>query len=159
MPQGCWLASFGKNHYRNELKSVRVSQIIWVNICWVKILNYRLHDCIILSPNAATMPFPKTNVSTINPNLKASQHSLSCMNMTDVIIKWTKHVEETQNLTKKLQISTHPSTHQCARNIPNDYANVCTTVLPVHSILTMSNLQLRSSLYGSYWPQSLRQED
>jgi hypothetical protein len=84
MPQGCGLASFDKNGYRNELKSVCVSLIIRANFCWVKIPNYQLHDSHTQSPIAATMPFPKINVSTINPNIMNSQHSPSCMNMNDV---------------------------------------------------------------------------
>jgi hypothetical protein len=69
------------------------------------------------------MPFPKINISTINPNIVNSPHSPSCMNMNDVMIKYTTYQKETQNLTKKLQIITYPSTLQSARTIPTHNAN------------------------------------
>jgi len=53
MPQGCWLASFDENHYRNKLKSISISVIIWANISWVKIPNYQLNDIPTLSPITA----------------------------------------------------------------------------------------------------------
>ena len=87
MQQGCWLGSVDENQYRNELKSISVSVIIRANFCRVKIPNYQLHDSDTRSPIAATVPFPKNSISTINPNILNSQHSPSCMNMTDVIIK------------------------------------------------------------------------
>jgi len=65
----------------------------------------------------------KINISMINPNIVNSQYSPSCMNMNDVIMKSTKHQEETQNLTKKLQIITYLSTLQSARTIPTHNAN------------------------------------
>jgi len=61
-----------------------------------------------------------------------------------------KHQKETQNLTKKLQIISHPSTLQSARTIPTHNVNPWTTVQPVHSILTTTYLQLGSYLYISY---------
>jgi len=121
--------------------------------------HYQLHDSHTWSPIAATMPFPNINVSMINPNIVNSQHSPSCMNMNDVTMKYTNHQKETQNLTKKLRIITHPSTLQRARKIPTHNANPWTTVQPVHSILTTTNLQLGSCLYASYWPKSLQRED
>jgi len=123
MPQGCRFASYDENRYRKELKSVCVSLIIWATFCWVTIPNYQLHDSHTRSLIAATMPFPKTNVSTIDPNIVNSQHNPSCMNMNDVIIKYAKHQKETQNLTKELQIITHLSTLQSARKIPTHNAN------------------------------------
>jgi len=70
-----------------------------------------------------------------------------------------KHLNETQNLSKKLQIVTHPSTVQSARKIRTCNTNPWTTIQPVHSILTLTNLQLRGSLYSSYWPKGPQQED
>jgi len=88
-----------------------------------------------------------------------SQHSPSCMNMTDVIIKYTKHQKVTQNLSKKLQIITHWSTLQSARKITTHNTNHWTTIQPVHSILRTTNLQLGGCLYTSNQPWCLQQED
>jgi len=41
---GLLIASSDDDHYRNEVKSVHVSLIIWANFCSVKILNNQLHD-------------------------------------------------------------------------------------------------------------------
>jgi len=87
MPQGGGLASFDENHYRNDLKSVCVLLIVQENICWVKIPNQQLHDSHTRSPIAGTMPVPTLYFSMINSNIMNSQHSPSCMNMNDVIIK------------------------------------------------------------------------
>jgi hypothetical protein len=62
-------------------------------------------------------------------------------------------------ITKKLQIITHPSTLQSARKIPTHNANPLTTVQPVNSILTMTNLLQGGCFYISYWPKSLMRED
>jgi len=105
------------------------------------------------------LPLPKTSVSTINPNIINSQQSPSCMDMTDVIMKYTKHQKETQNLSKKLQTITFPSTLQSARNLPTHNANPWTAVHPVHSILTITNLQLGSCFSTSYRPKSWQWED
>jgi len=67
MKQGCSLASFDKNLYRNELKSICVSLVIQANFCWVKISNYQLDGSHTGSPDAATMPFPKTTSQRIIP--------------------------------------------------------------------------------------------
>jgi len=159
MPHSCWLTSFDKNGYCNELKSIHISPIVGGNFCWVKIQNYQSHDSHAQSPIAATIPFPKTNFSMINPNIMNSQLSTSCMNLNDVIIKYTKYQKETQNLTKKLQIITHRSTLQSARNVHTRNPNPETTDQRVHSILAMNNLQLGGCLYKSYWPKSLQLED
>jgi len=105
------------------------------------------------------MPFPTPNVSMINPKIVNSEHSPSWMNTNDVIINWTKHWKETQILSKKLQIITHPCTLQSARKIPTRYTIPWTILLPLHSILTTTNLQLGGCLYASYLPKSLQQED
>ena len=152
-------ASFDENCYRNERKSIHIALIIGADFCWVKIPNYQLHDSHTRSSITATMPFSKINVSTINPNMVNSQHSPSCMNRNDVIIKYTKHPKETQNLNKKLQIFTHLSTLQSARRIPTHNANSWTTVQPVHSILTRTNLQLDGYLYASNGAKSVQRED
>ena len=132
MPQSCSVTFFDENLDRNELNSVHVSQIIQANFCWVKIANYQLHHSHTPSPIAATMPFPKTNFSMINPNIVNSQHSPLWMNMNDVIMKYTHQQKETQNLTKKLQIITHLSALQSARNIRTHNTNSSITDQPVH---------------------------
>jgi hypothetical protein len=123
LPLGCKLVFFGENYYRQELKSIQVSVTILVNLCWVKILKCELHDSYMQSPITATMPFSKTNITTINLNIVNSQYSPSCLNMNVVIIKYTKQQKETQSLSKKLQIITHLSTLQSGRVIPSHNAN------------------------------------
>jgi len=51
-----------------------------------------------------------------------------------------------ENLTRKLQIITHPSTLQSARKVPIHSANPSTIFQSVHYILTMSALKLGGSL-------------
>jgi hypothetical protein len=80
--------------------------------------NYASHSSHTWSPNAGTMAVTKINFSMVNTKIVNSQHSRSWMNMNDVIIKYTKHQIEPQNLTKKLQITTYPSTLQTAGRIP-----------------------------------------
>jgi len=58
-----------------------------IYILLMKIPNNLLHDYHTRSPIAATMPLPKTYVSTIDPTIVNTQHSPSCMNMNDVMIK------------------------------------------------------------------------
>jgi len=87
------------------------------------------------------------------------QYNPSCMNMTDVIIVYLKRHKETQNLSKRPQIVIHPSTLQSAKKFPAHSANSWTAVQPVHSILTITNLQLGSCLYVFYWPKSPQRED
>jgi len=159
MPQGCWLASCREDRYRDELDSVRVSLSIRANFGWVKIPNYQLHDSHTQSTITATMPFQKTNVSMINPNIMNSQPSPSCVNMNDVTINSTKHQKGTLNLTKQLQIITYPSTLQSARKIPTHNAYPSTTVQPAHSIFITSNLRLGGCVYAFYWPSSLKREN
>jgi len=105
MPQDFWLATFDDNHYCNRLDSIRFSLIIWVIICRVKIANGEFHDSHKRSSIAATVHFPETKVSTINPNIQNSPHSPKWRNMTNVIIKWTKNQKETQSLHKKSNLS------------------------------------------------------
>jgi len=107
----------------------------------------------------ATMAFPETIVSKIDIKIVNSQHSPSCMNMIDVIIELTKHQTETQNLSKILQIITHPSTLQSSRKIATNNTNPWTTVQLAHSILTMTNLQPGGCLNASNWPMSPQHED
>jgi len=159
MLQGCWLASFDEDHYCNELKSYCISLIIQANFCWAKIPIYQLHDSHTQSPIAATMPFQITSLESIDPNIVNSQLSPSCMNMTDVIIQWTKHQKKTQNPSKKPQTISHPSTLHSARNIPTHNTKLWTTIQPVHTIHTTRNLQLGSPPYASYWPNILQRED
>jgi len=73
--------------------------------------------------------------------------------------KINKHQKEIQNLTKKLQIITHPSTLQSVRKIPTHNSKPWTTVQPVLSILTTTNLQLRSWLYITDWPKTVQRKD
>jgi len=159
MAQICWLASFDENGYRNALKRVCISLIIVAYFHLAKISHYQLHDSHTWCPIAATMCFPTTCIWMINPNIVNSQHSPSCMNMTDIIIKSTKYQKETQNLSKKLQSITCPSTLHSARQIVTRHPNPCTTFQPVHSMLTMTNLQLCSRLYDSCWPKSKQWEN
>jgi hypothetical protein len=83
----CCRYSIDENLYGNGLKRIRISLIIWAYFCCIKLPNNQLHDSHRQSPISATMPFPKITISTINPNIVNSQHSLSCINMNDVIIK------------------------------------------------------------------------
>jgi len=87
MPHGCRLASLDENHHLNEMKIACISLIIWADFCWVRMSKYQLHDSHPWSHIIAKMFFPKTHVSTINPNLVNTKQSPSCMKMTDVIIK------------------------------------------------------------------------
>jgi hypothetical protein len=80
--------------------------------------NYASHSSHTWSPIAGTMAVTKINFSMVNPNIVNSQHSCSWMNINDVIIKYTKHQIQSENLTKKLQITTYPSTLQTAGRIP-----------------------------------------
>jgi len=105
------------------------------------------------------MLFPTTNISTINPNIVNYRHSPASMHMTNVIIKFTKHQQENQNLSKILQIISHSSTLQSARKIPTHNGNTWTTIQPVHSILTTTNLQPDSWLYTSYFLNGSQLED
>jgi len=59
MLQGCCLPFFDEDCYRNELKIIHVSLIIWAKFCLAKIPNYQSHDSNTQSPIAATMGFPK----------------------------------------------------------------------------------------------------
>jgi hypothetical protein len=111
-----------------QVKSVPNSLTFRAIFCWVMIPNYQIHDSHTRSLIAVTITLPNINVSMINPNIVNSQYSCSCMNMNNVMIKYTKHQKETQNVNKKLQIITHPSTLQSARQIPTHNANHCTTV-------------------------------
>lgn len=95
----------------------------------------------------------------ITHNIVNSQPSLSCMNMTDVIIKETKYQKEIQKLSKNLQMITHPPTLQSGIKIPTHNLNSLTTDHPVNSMLTMTNLNLPSRLYTAYWPKSPQWED
>ena len=159
MPQGCYLASFVQDCYHNEIKSVRVLLIISAYFCWVKIPLCQLHDSYIWSPNTRNMRFPKTSALMINPDIINTQYSPSCMNMNDVILQYTKHQKETQNLTKSLRVITHLSTLLSARKISTHNANPLTTVEPVPSIITTTNLQLGCCMYNSHWPKSLQWEN
>jgi len=150
-----WLAAFDKIHYHNEVKSIHVLPILWPNLSQVKIPNQQLHFTYTRSPIAAAVPFPPTNVSTSNPNVMNSQHTPLCMNINDVIIQYTHQQTETQNLTKKLQIITHPFTLQSAAIIPTQNAYPGTTVWLVHSTFTMTHLQLGSYWCASYWLKSI----
>jgi hypothetical protein len=102
--QGYHWCSKKENHYHNKLKTMRILLIILANFCYVKILNFQLHDSHTQHPIAAPMLYPTTHVSMIIPNSVNSQQSPSCMNMHDVIINGTNDHKETQNRTKKLQI-------------------------------------------------------
>jgi len=159
MPQLYWLDIFDENYYRNMLKSISVTLIIQGNFWCVKILSNQSHNCPTQNRIAATIPLPESSFSTINPNIVNSQHSQSCMNMTNVITKWTKHWKESQNLSKKLQIITNLSTLHSARKIPTHNANPLTIVKPEHSIPTTTILQQGGCLNGCYWPESLQWED
>jgi len=138
MPQGCWLASFDRNEYHNDLKSHHVSHIIRANLYGAEIRANLFHDCHTWSPITATMAFTKTTISIINLNIVNSEHSPSSMIMTDVIKKnplpktEQNHVQKTPNY--------HPSIHppKCEK-IPTSKENPWTTVQPVHSILTTTN--------------------
>ena len=84
---GLLISSFGKDLYRNELIRIRIRQITQANFCWALIPKNQFQHSHIPSPITATVPFPKTCISTIHPNIVNSQHSPSCMIMTDVILK------------------------------------------------------------------------
>jgi len=142
-----------------QTKTVCVSLIIGANYGWVKILNNRLHDSHTQSPIAATMPFSKTNVSTINPKIVNSQHSPSCMNRNDVTINQTTSHKVTQNVTNYLQIITHLCALTRVRKIPTKNANPWTTVQLLQSFLTTTNLQQFSLVYTCYSPMLLTRED
>lgn len=116
MPQDFWLATFDDNHYCNRLDSIRFSLIIWVIICRVKIANGEFHDSHKRSSIAATVHFPETKVSTINPNIQNSPHSPKWRNMTNVIIKWTKCQKETYNLTNSKLSPIHISKNYISFN-------------------------------------------
>jgi hypothetical protein len=90
------------------------------------------------------MLFTKMLGSTLNPDFVNFHNSPSCRNMNDEIIKSTNHQKETQNVTKKLQIITHPSTLQSVRKIPTCNANPSTTVMAVHNIIQITHWQLRN---------------
>ena len=91
MPQGSWLASVGKNNLRNKLNSVHGSEIIHATFCWIVSSNCQLHDRYTPCSITASMPFPKTNVTTSYPNRVYSQHSPSCMNITTELILYTEY--------------------------------------------------------------------
>jgi hypothetical protein len=63
----------GRNRYCNELKSVRMSLLIWTILCWLRILKYQVNDNHIWSLIAGTISFSKTNISTINPHILIPQ--------------------------------------------------------------------------------------
>jgi len=83
----CWLTSVDKNDDCNELTSVHNLLIFETNFSWVKIQKNQLPDSTARSSIGATMPFPKTNISMINPNIVNSSQSPSSLNMTDVIVQ------------------------------------------------------------------------
>jgi len=149
MLQGCWFASFDKNHYCNEPKTIHISLIILGNIYWVQIPNYQFHVSHTWGAIAATRPFPQTNIATISPIIMNSQHSPCCIKMNDVIIQTIKHLKETQYLTKTLHTITHPFILQSARKIPTQYANPWTTIQSVYFILTTTNTPLHGCLNAS----------
>jgi len=76
-----------------------------------------------------------------------------------LLIKYTNHQNETQNLSKKIQIITHPSTLQSAIEIPTHNTNPWTTIQPVHSNLTTTNWHLGGCVFAAYWQESIQQKD
>jgi len=72
MQQSCWVSAFDENHDRKKLKSGRISPVLRTNLCWAKILNYQSQDGHKWCTITATMRFPTTIVSTINPTIVCS---------------------------------------------------------------------------------------
>jgi len=66
---------------------------------------------------------PKLNISTINLNIVNSQLCPWWINMNGVIINLKKHQKDSENLTKKFQIITHPVILNSPRTIATPNAN------------------------------------
>jgi hypothetical protein len=87
MRQGCLEASCENNHICKQLIMVSISRMIFASFCYVRLLNYQLHNSHIQSPITATVAFPKPHIAMINTKIVNSHHSLLCMNLIDVINK------------------------------------------------------------------------